>query len=93
MTPPLKSHDLGNYLSFQNVDLRFQNQNNHELEGNILTINGVGKEEGFELVKISAGKQKIDLVVRYLPMVKHKFIFEYFCINSKILNLSCLAKF
>ena len=23
--------DLGNYLSFQNLDLRFQNENNHEL--------------------------------------------------------------
>ena len=41
-----------------------------------MTINGVGKEESFELIKILAGKEKIDLVVRYLPIVKHKFIFE-----------------
>ena len=40
-----RSFDLGNYLSFQNLDLRFQNENNHELVGNILTIDGVGKEE------------------------------------------------
>ena len=40
-----RSFDLGNYLSIKNLDLRFQNENNHELEGNILTINGVGKEE------------------------------------------------
>ena len=71
-----RSFDLSNYLSFKNLDLRFQNQNNHELEGNILKINGVGVEEGLELVKIWADKQKIDLVVRYLPMVKHKFILE-----------------
>ena len=71
-----RSFDLGNYLSFKNLDLRFQNENDHELEGNILTINGVGVDEDFELVKIWAGKQKIDLVVRYLPMVKHKFILE-----------------
>ena len=71
-----RSFDLGNYLSFQNLDLRFQNENNHELVGNILTINGVGKEESFELIKILAGKEKIDLVVRYLPMVKHKFVLE-----------------
>ena len=49
-----RSFDLGNYLSFQNLDLRFQNQNNHKLEGNILTINGVGVDEGLELVKIRA---------------------------------------
>ena len=71
-----RSFDLGNYLSFQNLYLRFQNQNNHELEGNILKINGVGVDEGLELIKIWAGKQKIDLVVRYLPMVKYKFILE-----------------
>ena len=71
-----RSFDLGNYLSFQNLDLRFQNENNHELVGNILTIDGVGKEESFELIKILAGKEKIDLVVRYLPMVKHKFVLE-----------------
>ena len=32
------------------------------------------EKKDFELVKILAGKQKIDLVVRYLPMVKHKFV-------------------
>ena len=41
-----------------------------------MTIDGVGKGEVLELVKIWADKQKIDLVVRYLPMVKHKFILE-----------------
>ena len=75
-TGSTRSFDLGNYLSSENLDLRFQNENNHELEGNILTINGVGVEEGFELVKIWAGKQKIDLVIRYLPMVKHKFMLK-----------------
>ena len=34
------------------------------------------EKKSFELIKILAGKQKIDLVVRYLPMVKHKFILE-----------------
>ena len=33
-------------------------------------------EEGFELIKILTDKQEIDLVVRYLPMVKHKFTLE-----------------
>ena len=75
-TGSTRSFDLGNYFSSENLDLRFQNENDHELEGNILTINGVGAEEGFELVKIRAGKQKIDLVIRYLPMVKHKFMLE-----------------
>ena len=75
-TGSTRSFDLGNYFSSENLDLRFQNENDHELEGNILTINGAGAEEGFELVKIRAGKQKIDLVIRYLPMVKHKFVLE-----------------
>ena len=71
-----RSFDLGNYLSIKNLDLRFQSENNHELEGNILTINGIETKKELELVKIWADKQKIDLVVRYLPMVKHKFVLE-----------------
>ena len=75
-TGTTRSFDLGNYFSSSEIKLKFRNKSIHKLEGNILTIDGSDVEKDFELVKIWIGEYKTDLVVRYLPMVKHRFILE-----------------
>ena len=71
-----RSFDLSKYLDGSKKIIAFRNENNHKLSNNILTIDGANTDQAFEVVRLLIDKNKVDIVVRYLPMVKHKFIFK-----------------
>ncbi len=65
--------DLSNYFRTREVNISLSGPSSHQLKNNKFIINGLNGKSGIEVVEFKAGSKDLNLVIRYIPMVKHEF--------------------
>ena len=68
--------DLTNYILDNIPDYKIHGKSFHKLEDNKLIISGHKSDADIELLRLDSKYDTLNIIIRYLLMVKHQFIYE-----------------